>query len=454
MFLPAALAGVYALSLARLPRLAIVATAIASAIFYALYSVRLVPLLLGSVVVNYMVGTAILRSKHRVMARRLLAIGIVFDLGLLFIFKYTRFILSTAAQISGADLSLPDIVLPVGISFYTFTQVAYLVDCVRGRAHLYGFWDYLLFVTFFPHLVAGPILKHVPLIAQLEHKRLGVPSARRAYIGVIFFGIGLAKKVLVADSLSPFVEPIFANVGKLSFAEAWLGALLYTFQLYYDFSGYSEMAVGLALMLNIRIPLNFNSPYKATSIIDFWRRWHMSLSFFLKNYLYIPLGGNRVSKPRHYFNLFTTMALGGIWHGAGWTFIIWGALHGLYLTINHAFRELGLRLPRPLAWPLTFIAVVIAWVFFRAKTAQDALVILSAMSGLQGFDFQFTVTTAASSACGAVAILIAWVVTMPNTQQLAIRKEPSLLLALLVAGLVLASIMRLSTPSEFLYFQF
>ena len=291
-------------------------------------------------------------------------------------------------------------------------------------------------------------------MAQLEGKRLGYPSLRRAHIGMLFFGIGLAKKVLIADSIAPFVGPIFSHAASLSMAEAWLGALLYTLQLYYDFSGYSEMAIGLALLLNIRIPLNFNSPYKAQSVIDFWRRWHMSLSYFLKNYLYIPLGGNRVGTFRHNLNLFITMLLGGIWHGAGWTFVIWGALHGSYLLINHFWRNHGYRLPAALCWLLTFITVVVAWVFFRASDYQEACAIVKAMFGFKGFGLQFAYTSSAIPVSMSVLGLLLYAGIMPNTQQTVVRKEPSKALAFIVAWLMLISIMRISNPSEFLYFQF
>lgn len=438
----------------RFTRAAIIITALASFIFYSWHDWRFTPLLLASICINFLMGKNIL-SRYRTSASKgLLIISLILNLGVLFIFKYTIFSVSTINEITSTAWKIPDIVLPIGISFYTFTQIAYLVDCYRGYAHIYRFWDYVLFVTFFPHLIAGPILKHAPFISQLERGRFGRPSLRRAHIGLLFFAIGLAKKVLVADSLSPYAAQVFNHASTLSFAEAWLGALTYTFQLYYDFSGYSEMAVGLGLLLNLRIPLNFNSPYKARSIINFWQRWHMSLSYFLKHYLYFSLGGNRVGAYRHYFNLFITMLLGGIWHGAGWTYVIWGALHGTYLIINHLWRKTGIHIHAGFCWFLTFLAVVIAWVFFRAKNYHDSLFILGSMLGLKQFHFQFAYIDRPALLFAVVAVLIVCAISMFNTQQMAIRRKPSFLLAVIAGLLMLVSIMSLSNPSEFLYFQF
>ena len=352
--------------------------------------------------------------------------------------------------------------LPIGISFFTFTQIAYLVDCGRGEGRRYSFADYLLFVSFFPHLVAGPILNHKSVIPQLESRAFGRPGAPEIYAALTFFSIGLFKKVVIADSLAPQVQAVFEHANISGFVEAWTGALLYTFQLYYDFSGYSEMAVGLALLMNVRIPINFNSPYKATSIIDFWRRWHISLSNFLRDYLYIPLGGNRLGERRRYLNLLATMLLGGIWHGAGWTFLIWGALHGAGLAVNHAWRGFGLRLPTAVSWPLTFLVVVIAWVVFRAPDVGSALSMLTAMTGMHGLPSLDTVMRAGPLAgvldlgisWAWIVALGAWSALAPNTQEMILTPAPRPAFAAVCALIFVAAVMSLDRATEFLYFQF
>lgn len=292
----------------------------------------------------------------------------------------------------------PKIALPIGISFFTFTQTAYIVDVYRHDHKQYGPMPYGLFVTYFPHLVAGPIIHHAQVMPQLLDPLIAKPRATLITLGLVIFTMGLFKKIILADGISTYADAIFneAAAGRtINAVEGWTGALAYTFQLYFDFSGYSDMAIGLSWMLGVALPYNFNSPYKALSIADFWRRWHMTLSSFLRDYLYIALGGNRKGNVRRNVNLLTTMLLGGFWHGAGWTFIIWGALHGTYLVINHAWRDFALKrigeeamtsLPyRFVSWLLTFIAVVHAWVFFRATSVDSALSIIAAMwSGRSG----------------------------------------------------------------------
>jgi alginate O-acetyltransferase complex protein AlgI len=274
----------------------------------------------------------------------------------------------------------------VGISFYTFTQIAFLVDAYRGKVAGYRLPHFALFVTYFPHLIAGPILHHRDMIPQFEAADARRPNPHLLLCGLIIFAIGLFKKTCLADGIQPLVPLAFGS-GSPTFDQAWIGALAYTFQLYFDFSGYSDMAIGISLMFGIFLPLNFNSPYKATSIIDFWRRWHMTLSQFLRDYLYIPLGGNRRGSVLRYVNLMITMALGGLWHGAAWTFVVWGTLHGVYLCVNHAWSNFGPAVaPRFVpaaniaAFVLTFLSVVVAWVFFRANDLSSALYILSRMT--------------------------------------------------------------------------
>ncbi len=372
--------------------------ALASLFFYGYWNPAYIGLLLGSISCNYAFGLWIAKAgvqKDAIRQKRLLIMAITSNLLLLGYYKYTNFFLGSVNTLAGLHLSLGEIILPLGISFFTFTQIAFLVDTYQGKVKEYNFIHYVLFVSYFPHLIAGPVLHHKEMMPQFTHRGTYNFNADHFVMGVTIFVLGLAKKVVLADALAEFPGPIFAAVqggGQPMLFEAWIAALSYTLQLYFDFSGYSDMAIGLSLMFNVRLPLNFNSPYKSVNIIEFWRRWHMTLSRFLRDYLYIPLGGNRKSRARRHLNLMATMLLGGLWHGAGWTFIIWGGLHGLYLVINHgwlAFKSSigwgeGGWLLRLLAMLLTFLAVVVAWVFFRAPDFATACSVLSGMAWLNG----------------------------------------------------------------------
>jgi alginate O-acetyltransferase complex protein AlgI len=357
--------------------------------------------LLGSVVFNYgagyLIGRGISRHTSRLSkhAKLLLAGAIAANLILLGYFKYANFLAANINQLTGAMLPIGEVFLPLGISFFTFTQIAFLVDTYQGKVKEYNFVHYTLFVTYFPHLIAGPVLHHKEMMPQFANRSTFRINWNNVSVGLAIFVLGLAKKVLIADSLADFATPIFDAIragGQPMLFEAWVGALSYTLQLYFDFSGYSDMAIGLSLMFNVRLPMNFNSPYKATSIIEFWRCWHMTLSRFLRDYLYFPLGGNRNGKAHRYLNLMITMLLGGLWHGAGWTFIIWGGLHGVYLMMNHSWRGLKQRLSwgdggglaNLAAGACTFLAVIVAWVFFRADSFSSAMMMLHGMVGMNG----------------------------------------------------------------------
>ncbi len=385
LFLPVVLAGYFVLG--RGSNLApVVWLALASLAFYSLGNWQYVPLLLVSIAFNYGVGYLLIERKLRPAARfAVLTAGVAGDLLMLGIFKYAGFLAANFNALLSTGL-IVHILLPVGISFYTFTQIAFLVDAYRGHVARYALPHYALFVTYFPHLIAGPILHHRDMIPQFERAETKRPDPYLILCGLIIFAIGLFKKTCLADAIQPLVGPVFGP-GSPTFDQAWIGALAYTFQLYFDFSGYSDMAIGISLMFGIFLPLNFNSPYKATSIIDFWRRWHMTLSQFLRDYLYISLGGNRRGPSMRYVNLMITMLLGGLWHGAAWTFVVWGALHGAYLCINHAWNRFGPDVTsrlRPIATSagavLTFLAVVVAWVFFRANDVESAIYVLVRMA--------------------------------------------------------------------------
>ena len=455
VFLPVTALLFFAFSAGGRPMLAAGWLGLASLFFYGYWSPRYILLLLASIAANYLMGRGILRlrDERRLRGCRLLVMAAVtFNLGLLAYYKYANFFVDSLNALAGTGFQLERILLPIGISFFTFTQIAYLVDAYQGKARESNPVHYLLFVSYFPHLIAGPILHHSEMMPQFADRRTYRFEVTNFSIGVIFFFIGLFKKVVLADGVQLFVGPVFdADPSyRLTFLEAWLGALAYTLQLYFDFSGYSDMAIGLSKMFNIDLPLNFNSPYKAHNIVEFWRRWHMTLSRFLRDYLYIPLGGNRHGLLRRYANLMATMLLGGLWHGAGWNFVIWGGLHGMYLVCNHAWqgfrvKVLGHDLERHTARgrvagaALTFLAVVLAWVFFRAPSFPAAVNILQGMAGIHGAvlpeQWQAVLATGAAATVGGmsfgyleafggtrqmvwVAALLAIAWGLPNSQQI------------------------------------
>jgi alginate O-acetyltransferase complex protein AlgI len=468
LFLPIALAGYF--SLGRSSNLApVLWLALASLAFYSVSNWQFVGLLLASVAFNYFIGWLLIAKQLGAAARfAVLTVGVAGDLLVLGTFKYAGFFAANLNALFSTGIVV-NILLPVGISFYTFTQIAFLVDAYRGNVARYGLPHYALFVTYFPHLIAGPILHHKDMIPQFESERTKRPDPHLILCGVIIFAIGLFKKTCLADGIQPLVAPAF-GANYPSFDQAWIGALAYTFQLYFDFSGYSDMAIGISLMFGIFLPLNFNSPYKATSIIDFWRRWHMTLSQFLRDYLYIPLGGNRHGRVLRYVNLMITMLLGGLWHGAAWTFVVWGALHGAYLCVNHAWSNYGptvaprfARVANAAAFVLTFVSVVVAWVFFRADSISSATFVLSRMADPTNLVFGHG--EIADALFIAVYAAIAWVT--PNTQEVmdydhknrvvgenlnGWLRRPGFLYA--AAATLAFGVLGISQHSEFIYFRF
>ena len=494
--------------------LSIIWLVIASLFFDAWWNSYNLPLIIASIIINYIIGYILgHKIKQKTVKKLFFLLGISLNLGLIGYFKYANFLVDNLNYVLNIDLSLPPIILPLAISFFTFQQIAYLVDAYKGETKEYSLLKYTLFVCFFPQLIAGPIVHHKDILPQFSKSSTSKFNSQTLAVGLTIFMAGLFKKVVFADSIAEFANLAFnaaANGVNLTFSEAWAGSLAYTLQLYFDFSGYSDMAIGAAFMFGIRLPLNFNSPYKAISISDFWRRWHITLSNFLRDYLYIPLGGSRQGNIRRYSNLMITMLLGGLWHGAGWTFIFWGGLHGAYLVVNHLWRSfrqtLGHDLKqdswwlRGMGWSLTFIAVVISWVFFRASNFETAISIIRSMSGFNGINLPnffapylgflrdfgvefrgFTVQVGISQkyAVFGIALLLSIAWFAPNTQQWMGHYNPTLTKPLqnnrspwseafwqklqwqpnrtwttLVAGLTVASLLCFTRVSEFLYFQF
>jgi alginate O-acetyltransferase complex protein AlgI len=399
-FLPAAVLGFYALGRTRIPRASMLWLLACSLLFYAYWNPIYLPLLLFSIGFNFGMGTWLGRLAERHDPRRwwVLAMGIAEELAMLGFFKYTNFFVDNVNAVAGSNLELGRIILPLGISFYTFQQIAYLVDTARGEIRLRSFLDYAATVSFFPHLIAGPIILYREILPQFASPALTRFDHGNFALGATYFVVGLVKKVVIADWMALYASPVFGAAEQgiaPTLIEAWGGALAYTLQLYFDFSGYSDMAIGLGLMFNIRLPINFNSPYKAVNIIDFWRRWHMTLSYFLRNYLYEALGGGRHGMARRQLNLIVTMLLAGLWHGAGWTFVAWGAFHGLLLSINHLWRKFRALVGFPAAavpslWgraisvSITLLAVVIGSVIFRATSLDAAWLVLRGMTGMNG----------------------------------------------------------------------
>lgn len=363
-----------------------------SLFFYSWWNIVYLPLILCSMLFNYVIGNTLSKynlKKQNISKKAILIFGIIFNLCLLGYFKYTDFFIENFNLFTDKNISLFNLALPLAISFFTFQQIAYLIDSYRNETHEYDFLNYAIFVTFFPQLIAGPIVHHKEMMPQFEKVKNKILNYKNISLGLFIFSLGLFKKVIIADYFAEVANIGYSNPILLNTIEAWATSLSYSLQLYFDFSGYTDMAIGAALLFNIKLPINFNSPYKALSIQDFWRRWHITLSRFLRDYIYIPLGGNKKGNFKTYSNLMITFLLGGLWHGAGWTFILWGFLHGLALTIHRLWRTLGFTLNKYLAWFLTFNFVNITWVFFRAENFTDAINILKSMMGLSDVSIVF-----------------------------------------------------------------
>jgi D-alanyl-lipoteichoic acid acyltransferase DltB (MBOAT superfamily) len=484
LFLPLSLLAFYLLRQTGHGRGALAAAIAASLAFYAYWKPGYVPVLVASIVLNYLCGTLILRAQGRVRAI-LLALGVGADVVALGYFKYTNFIVAQVNALGG-NVVIDKVALPLAVSFYTFQQISYLVDCCRRDLHDNSFLHYAFVVTFFPHLIAGPIVRMREIAPQFS-AALRKPALLGICTGLALFVIGLGKKVIVADYFGRIATPLFdaaAATHAIDGVSAWVAALAYTLQLYFDFSGYSDMAIGIARMFGFRLAVNFLSPYKAASIAEFWRRWHVTLSRFLRDYIYIPLGGNRAGNARMYLNLLVTMTIGGLWHGAAWTFAAWGFYHGALLCAHRLWRAtVHPRAPerfdalRPLAVAITFLSVVFGWVLFRAADFATAATMLWAMASPTALGAG-ALSAHAGEAYLAIAAGLAACFLLPNAYQILFRFRPALILrgqvallrqagpvryhfhfrigeaAALSAALVGCLYLMRTSISEFLYFMF
>ena len=439
---------------------------LASFVFYGYNNPSYVPIIVASILVNYVLSQMMLTSEKKAVRLPLMLLGLALNLGVLFYFKYHDFFAENINLAFGTKFSLYHLALPLGISFFTFQQLSYVIDSYRRTVPRYNILDYALFVTFFPQLVAGPIVLHseiVPQFADVKNRRFNFDNFAP---GLYAFALGLFKKVIIADTFGIAVEAGFAAAQGLNTLEAWLIAIGYTLQLYFDFSGYCDVATGVGLMFNIKIPLNFNSPYKSLNIREFWQRWHITLSRFLTSYIYFPLGGNRKGTLRTYLNLMVVFLASGLWHGAGWLFLLWGLMHGAASVLYRIFKKPYDAMPKALQWLATFLFVVVAWVFFRATSMADATGVLSSMFSLNFGPVRDGIVSAFELPGGILSrfnliIMAAWYVLslfacvfLRNTYEKTMDFKPTLINAFMTVALILYVTLSLSNVSVFLYFNF
>jgi alginate O-acetyltransferase complex protein AlgI len=450
---------------------------VASLVFYGWWHPAYVLLLLGSIGFNYLIGGALisgLEGKKGLLSHFQLALGVGGNILLLAYFKYADFFITNVNLAGGLKITLLQPLLPAGLSFFTLNQIGFLVDSWRGRIKEHHFFSYAQFVSFFPYILAGPIVRYGEVAPQLARQRNSLFDYRNASEGVFLFFIGLFKKVVIADSLAVWANQGFDAAATLTFVEAWITSLSYTLQLYFDFSGYTDMALGTALIFNVKLPINFNSPYKSLNIQEFWRRWHMTLGNFMRDYVYIPLGGSKVPEVHVLGNLMITFLLIGIWHGAGWTFIVWGCMHGAAMIVHRIWKRFDILIPRPIAWFLTFGFVNGAWIFFRAKDLEDAMKVLKGMIGVNGFVlpkfmeplirvFFIQSVSFGNSLSGingndatllVVSVVLLLSVLFSNSNRMAEAFKPDCTRLSFIIVIAALSILYLGKYSEFLYFRF
>ena len=471
IFLPLTFCLYFYLNKNKFTNLATGSLAFASLFFYSWWNIIYLPLILVSVTINYLLSQLILRSKLSKLF--LLILGVLFNLSLLGFFKYSDFFLQNINLVFDTNYSLLNLVLPLAISFFTFQQIAFLADSYKGHVVKHTFLNYLVFVTFFPQLIAGPIVHHKEMMPQFTEKINKTISYKNIYLGVFIFSIGFFKKAVIADTFSIWASNGFDFMDQLNLIEAWVTSLSYTFQLYFDFSGYTDMAMGAALLFNIKLPINFNSPYKSTNIRDFWKSWHITLSRFLRDYIYIPLGGNKKGSFKMYSNLFTTFLIGGLWHGAGWTFIFWGAMHAFAIIAHRIWTNTGVKLNNIISWFLTFNFINLSWVFFRAEKWEDAIKIIKGMMGLTGVVLPISLQNISFLQQNKIVFgevfanfnsdteVILWIAIafficlfFKNSNQVLIAYKPSSKIVFFIVLIFVISLMHLDKNVDFIYFNF
>lgn len=441
---------------------------LASLYFYSYFNKVYLLLILGSIIVNYIIGRSFTKENIKFNKKILVILGVGVNIIVLGYFKYYDFFIENVNALLKTNFNLLHILLPLGISFFTFQQISYIVDSYRGKSMSYDFLSYCLFVTFFPQLIAGPIVLPEEMLPQFENNENKKINFENINKGIYIFSIGLAKKVLIADTVGRFATAGFDILNNLNFVEAWITSISYTFQLYFDFSGYCDMAIGIGLMFNIRLPFNFKSPYKTCDFQEFWRKWHITLGRFMTNYLYIPLGGNRKGELKTLRNLFIVFLLSGIWHGAGWNFIIWGFLHGVCILIHRVWKNMGGKLPKIIGWLITFNLVNIFWIFFRAKNLTDAIKVIKGMFFINSNLFKelmgikesminllnLTGTDGNKQSIVVFIITVVIVFLFENTYQLLNKFKPRIIYSFQTVLLFWISIFSMIKVSEFLYFNF
>lgn len=449
IFLPLVLITYHVLVKLKLNNISKVFLVVSSLFFYSFMNIRNLIIILISLGFNFTLYK-IMKKYHN---KYWLILGVIFNVFYLGVFKYTNFLVDNVNLIFHLDIIIKKIIFPLGISFFTFEQICFLVDTYKKKELYYNLIDYSLFITFFPHLVAGPIVSHAEIIPQVENQSNF--NMENFIKGLTLFSIGLFKKVMVADYLGGKVNIIFGDLNSVTMPLAWVGALSYTMQIFLDFSAYSEMAMGIGLMFNIELPFNFLSPYKSSNIKEFWNRWHITLGRFLTNYIYIPLGGNRKGFLRTLINMFIVFLISGVWHGAGYTFIIWGILHGSAMIIHRIWTKLGFKMPNILGWFLTFNFVNIVWIFFRSKDLKSSFIMIGNL-----FNYSTMYNMESLKLVGGLPyiiillVVIIFVFTLKNSKVILTSFNNYKYIGLLTGALLCVCLLSLDKVSEFIYFNF
>ena len=459
LFLPVTFAGYFLFNRFRWLSLGKIWLVVCSLYFYSQGSPAFFPFFLASITGNYLVGSKMIQmeGEQTIQRKLLLAVGLADNIALLGYYKYTDFFIENYNALTGSDVALKHIVLPIGISFFTFQLIAYLVDCYRREMHQYDFVNYLLFITFFPQLIVGPIIHHSEVVPQFEDQNNLKLNFDNIALGLFLFSIGCAKKILLADPMTTDAQTFFNNVPKnANIAIAWFSSFEYTISYYFDLSGYADMAIGLGWMFNIRIPQNFDSPYKARNFQDYWRRWHMTLSRFLSSYIFRSVYKKEVPWRNYYIATMVTFFVSGFWHGAGWTFVVWGIVNGLFVCMASWMKRKGKSFPFWVAFPLTVLGVVLCRVLFVANSFTDAWNVYRGMLNFGSLaaksTWKFIRWHKSAGLRLLIGVAICWF--LPNSKTMGEKFKPSVRTMVYAAVLMLICFMNMNKVVQFLYFQF